>query len=657
MTQQQTTQNPAIFNSLGKSFQEKVLQALLTDRAWSAQFIEVFNVDECLEPAYLKLIANRYIGYYHEYKEFPTIPLLVTIMKDELREAKDVVIREQCHSFLQKVIRNEEMNDLPWVKDKAFTFCRQQLLRKALSDSVDIILTDKYEKVVDIMKGAIAAGMATSPGHDYNVDLAARYSTTFRHPIPTGIYELDEKKIMGGGLGGGEIGIVCAPSGVGKCCKKDTKVLVRIKVERDSNGKIRPFKLPSVRTSGHDQPVEILEAEMSLAELFELFGHEFVTDSVMDIRDYDVQVYTDEGFSKVNALYTTPKYESYRVKALDSNGDVKTLECADKHLLYCPDTNCWKYISDLNSGEMVAGDQGKYQIQSVDILSDEPEIMCDIEVEGVHRYFTNGFLSHNSHVLTNFGAQAILLGKNVIHYTMELNERYCGIRYDSNLTGINSSDCSDNQDRIQEFFASNADRLGRLIIKEYPARSITCNTIRAHIEKMSLKGVKPDMIIIDYAGIIRSSERYELPRLEMQYVIQEIRSLAKELDVPIWTALQSNKEGAKSDIVDLTNLAESYGQAAEADFVLGLQRISTQKSTGLGTLFIAKNRFGIDGLQFKIHLDTARSTLRVLSADEIEGMQQDQEAQREQIQKSTLDSFKEAIKKSKAEFQLKPLRS
>ena len=129
------------------------------------------------------------------------------------------------------------------------------------------------------------------------------------------------------------------------------------------------------------------------------------------------------------------------------------------------------------------------------------------------------------------------------------------------------------------------------------------------------------------------------------------------MDVPIWTALQSNKEGAKSDIIDLTNLAESYGQAAEADFVLGLQRISTQKSTGLGTLFIAKNRFGIDGLQFKIHLDTARSTLRVLSADEVEGMQQDQETHREQVQKSTLDSFKEAIKKSKAEFQMKPLRS
>jgi replicative DNA helicase len=404
--------------------------------------------------------------------------LLITIIKDDLSNNQDLVIREQCQAFLQKVIRNEDGNDLPWVKEKAFTFCRQQLLKKALSQSVDIILTDKYETVVDIMKNAIAAGVASTAGHDYNNDIEARYSVTFRHAVKTGIPELDEKKIMGGGLGAGEIGIVCAPSGVGK-----------------------------------------------------------------------------------------------------------------------------------------------------------------------------------SHLLTHFGAQALLAGKNVYHYTMELNERYVGIRYDSHLTGINSSDCSDAKESIKEYFETNKENLGRLIIKEYPARSITCNTIKAHIEKMSYKGVKPDLILIDYAGIIRSTERYELPRLEMQYVIQEIRKMAKELDVPIWTALQSNKEGAKSDIVDLTNLAESYGQAAEADFVLGLQRMSTQKATGLGTLFIAKNRFGIDGLQFKVHVDTARSKMRILSADEVEGLHNSTESERERLQDDTVNRFKDAIKKSKEKFYLTKLNN
>jgi len=143
----------------------------------------------------------------------------------------------------------------------------------------------------------------------------------------------------------------------------------------------------------------------------------------------------------------------------------------------------------------------------------------------------------------------------------------------------------------------------------------------------------------------------------MQHVIQEIRKMAKELDVPIWTALQSNKEGAKSDIVDLTNLAESYGQAAEADFVLGLQRISTQKATGLGTLFIAKNRFGIDGLQFKVHVDTARSKMRILYADEVEGLHNSTESERERLQDDTVNRFKDAIKKSKEKFYLTKLNN
>jgi replicative DNA helicase len=479
MTTVQTTGNGSqgsFFGNLGRSFQEKVIQALLTDRIWATSFIEVFNLDECVEPVYLKLVASKYLNYYTNYKEFPTLELLLTIIKDDLSNGADLVLRQQCHEFLQKVVRNENGNDLPWVKDKAFTFCRQQMLKKALSKSVDIILTDKYETVVDIMKDAIAAGVASSPGHDYNNDIDVRYSVTFRHPIRTGMPELDDKRVMAGGLGAGEIGIVVAPSGVGK-----------------------------------------------------------------------------------------------------------------------------------------------------------------------------------SHLLTHFGAQALSEGKNVFHYTMELNERYVGIRYDSNLTGINSSDCAEATDLIKEYFEAHKDKLGRLIIKEFPARSITCNTIKAHVEKMSYKGVKPDLILIDYAGIIRSTERYELPRLEMQYVIQEIRKLGKELDVPVWTALQSNKDGAKSDIVDLTNMAESYGQAAEADFVLGLQRMSTQKATGYGTLFVAKNRFGVDGLQFKVHLDTARSKIKVLTAEEVEGMQLEQESERQTLQDKTLQSFRDTIRKSKESFQVTKL--
>lgn len=463
----------ATFDNFGKSFQEKVLQALMHDKNWATQFIEVFQVDDCLGPQYLKVIANSYIDYYKKYKEFPSTDIMLTIMRDKLSSDKDAVLRQQTINFFRTVLDHKDLGDLPWIKEKAYQFCREQNLMKALSQSVDLIPTGKYETVVDVIKRAIAAGTASSPGLDYNNDIEARYSQTYRKCIKTGIPELDDRKILNGGLGAGEIGIVVAPTGVGK-----------------------------------------------------------------------------------------------------------------------------------------------------------------------------------SHVLVHLTAQAITQGKNVFYYTMELNERYVGIRVDSHLTGIPSLDCYERKEQIKEFFEANQEQLGKLIIKEYPGRSITVNTLRAHIEKMSLVGVVPDLIVIDYAGIMRSTEKYDLPRMELQFIIQELRSFGKEINIPVWTALQSNKEGAKSEIIDFTNLSEGFGQAFEADFILGLQRLSTQKTTGYGNVFVAKNRAGMDGMQFKIHLDTSTSTLRVLSEDEIEDMTLAiQEGKNEQKAKTML-SFANSLKEVKKKFDL-----
>jgi hypothetical protein len=255
------------------------------------------------------------------------------------------------------------------------------------------------------------------------------------------------------------------------------------------------------------------------------------------------------------------------------------------------------------------------------------------------------------------GAYAILKGKNVVHYTLELNERVTGIRYDSNLTGIPSTDCSDRKEEIRQFFLDNGPDLGRLIIKQLPAKSTTVNTLRAHIEKLRIKEFNPDMIILDYAGIMRSTEHHDILRQELKQIIQEVRDLAEEMDIPIWTALQSNKEGANSEYVDLTNMAEAYAQAHIADFVIGVTRKALNKASGFGTLFVAKNRAGVDGILYKIHLDTSRSKLKILSESEAEAIES---ALADGAKKATGDGssydnessrFKDTIKNNKDLFQ------
>jgi len=213
------------------------------------------------------------------------------------------------------------------------------------------------------------------------------------------------------------------------------------------------------------------------------------------------------------------------------------------------------------------------------------------------------------------------------------------------LLGISSTDCPDNREKIKDFFQLNAHCLGKLRIKQLQGKMSSINTIRSHVEKMKLKNFFPDLIIIDYAGIMRSTIKYDMLRLELAQVIQEIRDYAVELGIPIWTALQSNKAGSQADIVDLSNMAESYAQAAIADFVLGLTRKSENKATGLGTLFVAKNRAGMDGIQYTIMLDTSQSRLTFLS----EGEQPEVEDLKREITDRS-SSFKETMKKNNDYF-------
>ena len=150
------------------------------------------------------------------------------------------------------------------------------------------------------------------------------------------------------------------------------------------------------------------------------------------------------------------------------------------------------------------------------------------------------------------------------------------------------------------------------MIKEYPTGAATVQTLRSHIEKLSLKGFIPQVLIVDYADIMRSSRQYDSMRHELKKVYEDLRNLAMEKCLPIWTASQSNRESANSDIIGLENMSESYGKAQVADVVISISRKPSEKADGFGRLFIAKNRAGRDGIVFPIKLNAEMSTFSIL---------------------------------------------
>lgn len=450
------------FSKFGKAFQEKVFQSMLTDTTWSAQMIEVVE-PEYFDLKYLSYLCEKYFSYYNKYKTFPTLTILITIIKEDLSKTKESVLRDQIIEYLHRMKTNPDVGDLQYVKEKSLEFCKKQAFREALEQSVELIQTEKYESVIKIMKEAISVGMPNTTGHDFFDDIEARFVQINRQVCPTGLDRIDAQDILRGGLGRGELGVIAANTGVGK-----------------------------------------------------------------------------------------------------------------------------------------------------------------------------------SHFLVAMGCAAMLAGKNVIHYTFELSEHDTGKRYDSNLCDIPSNEIIERKNEVVDKYRKM--ELGKLIIKEYPTGSASVMTLRNHIEKLTLKGFKPSLVTVDYADVMKSSRAYDSLRHELKLIYTELRNLAVELSIPIWTASQANKDSSKSDVVGLENLGESYGKAQVADVVLSISRKPMEKSEGTGRIFVAKNRAGRDGLLFPINIDTAKSKFQILDETSMtlnEAVSQDNSSMKEKLR----EKWKEVNKK------------
>lgn len=331
--------------------------------------------------------------------------------------------------------------------------------------------------------------------------------------------------------------------------------------------------------------------------------------------DWPIEVLSLDGYYPIEGLRWTKPEETVTLTHLpldsDNEEEVPYLRAAPEHLVLkrlSLEKSVWVFIKDLVPNDVIQTSSGLRRILSVSHHAGLQRL-CDIQVGIAHSYYANGVLSHNSHWLTMIGANALREGKNVLHYTFELSETAIGIRYDSNLCDMDSSEVMDRKDEVKAFYEEN--RLGRLFIKEYPTNTASIYTIRSHIERLDLKGFKPDIIVIDYADIMRSTRQFDSLRHELKLVYEELRGLAMELQVPIWTASQSNKEGANSEVIDMTNMSEAYGKAMICDVIVSVSRRPHEKASGWGRLYVAKNRAGRDGLVFPVRMNTARSKFEI----------------------------------------------
>jgi len=221
-----------------------------------------------------------------------------------------------------------------------------------------------------------------------------------------------------------------------------------------------------------------------------------------------------------------------------------------------------------------------------------------------------------SWTLAAMGAYGISKGMNVVHYTLELNEAYVGLRYDSIFSGVEGQNLKYHKEEVMEkLFKLD----GNLTIKYYPTKSCTVNTLSAHLKKVITFGEKVDMVLVDYADIMRDVHKTREVRHALGNIYEDLRGLAGELQIPIWTASQANRSALDEDVIEASKVAESYAKVMVADFVMSLSRKIEDKISNTGRFHVIKNRFGPDGLTYPARINTNIGKIEIFESSSVQG--------------------------------------
>tara|TARA_E500000331_G_scaffold81713_1_gene77278 strand:- start:121 stop:1488 length:1368 start_codon:yes stop_codon:yes gene_type:complete len=399
----------------GTSFQSKIIASLLRD----IKFIQ--TISDILNPSMFDSDSNTWLvqtikDYYTQYKKQPTLE----VVKYKIDEIENDVLKSGVVDKLRDVWKNIESTDLEFVQEQTLDFCKNQSLKGAILESVNLLENKDYDGIKSIIDEAMKAGTERDLGQDYISSLDLRLEASARTTTQTPWDVINE--IMDGGLGQGELGVIVAPAGIGK---------------------------------------------------------------------------------------------SWTLQAL--------------------------------------------------------------------------------------GAGALKTSKTVVHYTLELNENYVGLRYDSIFTGVTTANIKYYKEDVKNKISKLP---GKLLIKYFPTKAASVQTIGAHLKQIELSGVKPDIVLVDYADILMPTGNFREKRHAIGNIYEDLRGLAGELEVPIWTASQANRSALEEDVIGADKVAEDYSKVMTADFVMSMSRKVEDKIANTGRFHVIKNRFGIDGVTYPSTINT-----------------------------------------------------
>jgi replicative DNA helicase len=200
------------FEYLGNQFQLQLLNQLIVDKDFAHSIVGVLE-PSYFENKYFKLIVQMVKEYYQKFEHSPSFDTLNQVAKSEI--AQELLLKITLDTISD--IKNIDESGVQFVQEKALKFCKQQELQKVMEKAKKIIdhgEFENYDTLEEMVREALQVGNVDKGTGDVFENLEEVLADDYRHPIPMGIPGIDN--LLKGGLAKGEIGVILAPTGVGK---------------------------------------------------------------------------------------------------------------------------------------------------------------------------------------------------------------------------------------------------------------------------------------------------------------------------------------------------------------------------------------------------------------------------------------------------------
>jgi len=200
------------FGYLGNSFQIQLINNIVIDKDFANSIVDVID-PKYFDNQYFKIIMQMIKEYYSKYEHTPTFATLEQLTKSEISSP---MAQKMVFDMIESV-KESPIEGSDFVQEKSLKFCKQQELQKVMSKAQKIIDKgdfESYDHLEEMVREALQVGEVDTGTADVFSNLEVVLDDDYRHPIPMGVPGIDN--LMKGGLAKGEIGVILAPTGVGK---------------------------------------------------------------------------------------------------------------------------------------------------------------------------------------------------------------------------------------------------------------------------------------------------------------------------------------------------------------------------------------------------------------------------------------------------------